>query len=146
MSMRRSLPLLLLLVALCASAVSAAPKPSKPIQKLKVIVRTADDFGASTDSSVWFSLGPSYEWTLDTPGKRPFKNGASDVFTLPAQGLRVEDIKWLRLRKSSGDDWLLQGIEVWIDGKPYYRNEDINLWMEGDKNEWTAPNVPPSGR
>lgn len=139
--MRRIALAALALVLLLAHGAAAAP--SGPIQKIKVIVRTADDFGASTGEAVWFSLGPSYEWPLEVPGKRPFKNGAIDVFYLPSQGLRIEDIKWVKLRKTPGDDWLLQSIEVWIDGKPYYRNEEINLWLEGIRNEWIAPNFPP---
>jgi hypothetical protein len=124
----------------------ARAQASGPIQKLKVVVKTMDDFGASTDEAVWFSLGPSYEWALATPGKVAFKNGASDTFNLPPQGLRIEDIKFIKLRKSHGDDWYLRGLEVWINGKPYYRNEEINLWMEGGQNEWTAPGFPAAAR
>lgn len=134
---------IVLCAALAAGAVYAAPAPSRAIQKITVIVRTGDDFGASTEEAVWFSLGPSYEWVLSTPGRTPFRNNATDVFHLPPNGLRREDIKWVKLRKSYGGDWLLQGIEVWIDGRPYYRNPEINTWFEGNRLDWVAPNFPP---
>lgn len=137
--MRAVAALLLAVLATALPAVAAPADTPRAIEKLKVIVRTGDDFGASTDEAVWFSLGPSYEWTLATPGRQPFKNGASDTFQLPPQGLRVDDIKYIRLRKSQGDDWLLRGIEVWIDGRPYYRNDEINLWLEGSRDSWSAP-------
>lgn len=120
----------------------AESREPHPIRKLEVRVRTGDDFGATTDDAVWFSMGPSYEWALETPGKRPFLNGAADRFTLPPQGLMVEDIKWIRVRKSRGDEWLLQGIEVWIDGRPWYRNDELNLWFDERRDEWTAPRLP----
>lgn len=140
--MRPSLWLTLLLVVAVSSMVAISARPSQTIRKLKLIVRTGDGFGASTTQAVWFSLGPSYEWALETVGRAPFRNGASDVFNLPPHGLRAEDIKYVKLRKSRGDGWYLQGIEIWIDGRPFYRNPEINTWLEGNQLEWVAPDFP----
>jgi len=143
----RKILIIVVLAALCVIPARGDGPPAHPtgvaIKKIKVIVRTGDDFGASTEEAVWFSLGPSYEWTLVQPDKPSFRNGAIDVFDLSPHGLRIEDIKYVKLRKSYGHDWLLQSIEVWIDGKPYYRNSEINMWLEGQKLEWIAPNFPP---
>lgn len=109
-------------------------------------MRTGDDWGAGTEDAVWFSLGPSYEWYLDRPGEnKPFKSGAFDTFILPPRGLKVEDIKYVRLRKGpdgEGGRWLLQGVEVWVNGNPLYRNGEIGTWLEGRNLEWKAPDFP----
>ncbi len=135
----------LVLVGFALMATPARARQKKAlhlIHSLKVIVRTGDDFGASTQAAVWFSLGPSYRWTLDTPGHPPFQNAAYDVFHLSPNGLCVEDIKWIRLRKSEGDDWLLHGLEVWINGRPYYLNDHIDTWLSGTRLVWSAPVLP----
>lgn len=135
----------LALVVLAAAALAPAraeDTSAPPIKRLEVIVTTADEFGASTYDAVTFSLGPSYEWALEAPAKRPFKNGATDRFVLAPHGLAARDIKWIRLQKKQGDDWLLEGIEIWIDGKPYYRNGEINVWFDDMREDWTAPELP----
>lgn len=144
MRILRFAALVILAVTALIGGVRADDSSAHPIKRLEVIVTTADEFGASTYDTVLFSLGPSYEWALEAPAKRPFKNSATDHFVLPSQGLAARDIKWIRLHKARGDDWLLQGLEIWIDGKPWYRNGEINIWFDDNRDEWTAPNLPTS--
>jgi hypothetical protein len=121
---------------------SEAPRHETPIKKLRVIVRTGEDFGASTTDTVFFSLGPAYEWTLEADADT-FHAGHSATFNLPGNGLNLEDIKYIKLRKTpGGDDWQLEGIEVWVNGRPIYRNGDIHLWLDSDHKDWTAPDYP----
>lgn len=138
---------LLIALAIIAMAGWSRPGYSEPtaIKKLKVVVRTGDAWGAGTRDAVWFSLGPEYEWTLDLPGQDVFHTGRSTTFTLPANGLKVQDVKWIKLRKSRGGDggrWLLQGVEVWINGRPYYRNSDIATWLDDAHLDWSASDFP----
>jgi hypothetical protein len=138
---------LLVLAAFLASLPTwAAPAAQKStlVHKLKIIIRTGEDWGAGTDDPVWFSLGPSYEWPLVASGT-PFKSGASTTFNLGPQGLNVEDIKFVRVRKGrdgGGGRWLLQGIEVWVNGRPLYRKPDIDTWLDNAQLEWTATDYP----
>lgn len=141
-SVTRSVLTLVLLAALALAPARAEDTSAQPIKRLEVVVTTADEFGASTYDTVAFSLGPSYEWALEAPSKRPFKNGATDRFVLPPHGLAARDIKWIRLQKKPGDDWLLEGVEIWINGKPYYRNGEINVWFDDNREAWMAPELP----
>lgn len=138
---RVSLALFVLATAVLAPARAEDTSPG-PIKRLEVIITTADEFGASTFDAITFSLGPSYEWALEAPRTRPFKNGTTDHFTLPSHGLAARDIKWIRLQKNVGDDWLLEGIEIWIDGQPYYRNGEINVWFDDTRKEWMTTELP----
>lgn len=112
-------------------------------------MRTTDEWGAGTEDAVWFSLGPAYEWPLvPRAGERVFRPGNADTFVLSPQGLKVEDIRWIRIRKGRGStdsQWQLRGIEVWVNGRPLYRKGDINTCLEEGRLEWTAPEFPADG-
>jgi len=134
---------LVILLVLATALPAFSDPPKGPVKSLKVIVRTVDDWGAGTTDTVTLSMGDAYEWTLAGKGET-FKPGNADTFVLGTQGLNVEDIKAIKLRKSRGadDDWGLKGLEIWINGRPFYRNNVIELTLHGGHLEWVAPDFP----
>ena len=116
---------------------SGALAAEPPIATLEVVVHTFDDWGAGTDDNVTLSLGPAYEWVLEQPGAKAFEHGQTSRFRLSPRGLHASDVKELHLRKTrGGDDWYLGGVEVWVDGKPFFRNTEIKRWVTDASPEW----------
>jgi hypothetical protein len=126
----------------CAASDARAAQGQAPIETLEVVVRTLDDWGAGTTDGVTLSLGPAYEWVLDQGGREAFEHGHVTRFRLSPHGLHAADIHELAVRKTrGGDDWCLDGIELWVNGKPYYRSNEMALWLTDAKPSWTATDI-----
>ncbi len=120
--------------------IGRAPVPSQ-VQTLQVTTVTGDVDGAGTDATILFDIG-SRSWNLDTD-MDDFERGNDDVFTLPAQGLRVQDFQRIQIRHNGGGSrWYLKAVYVVVNGVLLYGNDHVNTWLDRGQH-WTASDFQP---
>lgn len=104
------------------------------VNKLRVKVYTSDSDGAGTDDDVRISMGGK-SWALDNPGN-DFERDSYSTFHLdPGSNFLKSSIRDIQIRKETdgiGGAWKLKGIDIQINGEPFYRNTRIHQWLQGN--------------
>lgn len=123
------------------------------VNDIVVEVTTRNRVDASTDNRVFFTVG-TREWQLNDPNRNDFERGNVDRFTISGiEGLRMDLVREIGLRKNGRDGWLPDRIRVWFNdpsaaGAPDYDGA-IGIWLDGGSGaqlkhglKWVAPDYP----
>jgi hypothetical protein len=113
------------------------------IESIKVIIKTARKWRCDTDDPVEIYVG-GHTWELDNPQQDDFERGQIDTFDLEVPvGMDASWFRYFCIRKrshiSKDDNWCIEDVKVIINGDVVYEKEDVNVWLEKEKNSWCAP-------
>lgn len=117
-------------------------KIPEKIQKIEFRIKTCDKWRSASDNTVKLYVG-DHVWELDHPFCDDFEKGKSDTFELEVPtGMDSTWFHYLCLKKEGdiiGDRWCLHAVQLKINDKVVYQNDEIEAWFEGGKTSWCAP-------
>ncbi len=116
----------------------------EPIESIEVEVKTGNASGAGTDGDNYLILGNDLRYHLDKNFYDDFEQGDSDRYSVPIdadvrKGLAVGDIRFVEIQHTGGDNWEMEGIRLWVNGRVVYNNQGLHRWMK-EYEAWWATN------
>lgn len=132
-----------------AAALLLAPVQALTINRLIVHIHTRDVTFASTDDPTHLIIGGK-DFNLDNPDHDDLERNNNDEFILRPNdaGFTLELVKLIGtivVEKTEdsyfGGGWAFGGITIWAESTgstPIYRNDAVNVWLDGDGLEWST--------
>lgn len=118
----------------------------EPVESIELEVKTGNSAGAGTDDDVSVTLGKNLTFPLNKRLSNDFERGDDDTYSVPIdnavrQGLTVGDIDRLEMQKSEdgfAGAWQLAGLRLVVNGHQFYKNMNINRWVQNGQLVWQA--------
>lgn len=129
------------------------PDRSVVVRDLVVVIRTSNRLHAQTDNRVFFTVG-TREWQLDHRTRNDRERGAVETYHIAdIEGLRMDGIREIGLRKTGTDGWRPDEIMVWVNDREQVGDAlyvgDIDHWLDGGPGaqlrhglKWAAADYP----
>jgi hypothetical protein len=119
----------------------------EPVESIELEVKTSCQRWSGTDDDVNLRLGENLKFPLNKRGTNDFERCDDDTYSVGIDGavrsgLRVGDIDRLAIEKSGdgllGGSWKLGGVKLIVNGRQFYKNMDIDKWVQDGQLTWEA--------
>lgn len=120
---------------------------SEPVRDITVRIRTSSARWSGTDDSMYLRISADQRFELDKALYNDFENGDNDTYSVPIDtatrsGLSLKDIRYLQIEKASdgaAGGYKLRDVEIWVNGRQFVLQNNIEKWLEDNKRTWRAP-------
>lgn len=120
---------------------------SEPVREITVRLKTSKSRYSGTDDSIYLRINNDQRFEIDKFAYNDFENGDDDTYAVPIDaatrnGLSLKDIKYLQIEKAKdgiAGGYKLGGAEIWVNGRPFVQQPNIEKWLEDNHRSWRAP-------